>query len=124
MHTIKEGGYFVPRNIKYRKVCAEFQHKVFVPEEKGRGYITLTVEELEAMRLCDFEGLEQEEAAARMEISRGTLQRILYSARHKSAEALCEGKGVRIQGGTYEVADTCCCNYRCKRCKRERDTAI
>ena len=81
-------------------------------------YITMNVEELEALRLCDLEGLEQEDAANRMEISRGTLQRILYAARQKSAKALCEGMGVLIQGGNYEYATTHCdCGRLCKRCR-------
>lgn len=109
----------MPRNSKCRKVCAEFHHKVFVPGDGGQGYVTLTVDELEALRLCDYENLEQEEAAGQMGISRGTFQRILYSGRHKSVEALCEGKGVLIQGGNYEIRDkNCPCECGCKRCKK------
>lgn len=109
----------MPRNIKCRKVCAEFQHKVFTPEEDEKGYVTINVDELEALRLCDLENMDQEEAAKRMEVSRGTFQRILYSARYKSVEALCEGKGVLIDGGNYEIADVPCqCNRRCKKCNR------
>ncbi len=109
----------MPRNAKCRKVCAEFQHKVFTPEESGQGYVIICVDELEALRFCDLENLDQEEAAQRMGVSRGTFQRILYSARHKSVEALCEGKGVFIQGGNYEIKEEDChCKFRCKRCRR------
>lgn len=109
----------MPRNVICRKVCGEFQHKVFKPEEGEKEYIIINVDELEALRLCDLENMEQEEAAKRMEVSRGTFQRILYSARRKSSEALCEGKGVRIEGGYYEIADSSCqCSHRCKKCKR------
>lgn len=109
----------MPRNAKCRKVCAEFEHKVFTPEEGGQGYIILSVDELEALRLCDFENLEQEDAAQKMGVSRGTFQRILYSGRHKSVEALCEGKGVLIQGGNYEITEMDLpCNCGCKRCKK------
>jgi len=109
----------MPRNVKCRKVCGEFQHKVFTPEESDKGYVTINVDELESLRLCDLENMEQEEAAKRMEVSRGTFQRILYSARRKSVEALCEGKGVRIEGGNYEIVDELCqCDLRCKKCKR------
>lgn len=115
----------MPRNIKCRKVCAEFEHKVFTSEENKKGYITLSVDELEALRLCDLENIEQEEAAKRMEVSRGTFQRILYSARNKSAEALCEGKGVIIEGGNYEVTTgNCQCIPRCKKCKRLPDNTF
>ena len=53
--------------------------------------ITLYRDELEALRLCDFEGLFQEQAGEKMGISRGTIQRILTSARRKTAEALSTG---------------------------------
>jgi len=54
-------------------------------------HIDMQEDELEAMRLCDLEGLTQEEAGARMHISRGTVQRLLASARKKAALALSEG---------------------------------
>lgn len=111
----------MPRNAKCRKVCAEFGHKVFRPEEGDNGYVILSVDELETLRLSDLESLSQEDAAERMEVSRGTYQRILYSAREKSARALCEGKGVLIEGGNYEITgDHCGCNPVCKCCKRIR----
>jgi len=62
---------------------------------------TLAVEELEALRLKDIEGLEQEEGAREMGVSRPTFQRILGRARRKIAEALIEGKAIRIDGGAY-----------------------
>ncbi len=103
------------RSMKCRKVCADFTHKIFTPEGSGKGFITINVEELEAIRLCDLEHMEQEEAARRMEISRGTFQRILYAARKKTAEALCEGKGILIDGGNYEIGSRCCnCSIKCK----------
>lgn len=109
----------MPRNPKCRRVCAEYQNTVFAPlGHATKDYLTMNVEELEALRLCDLEGLEQEDAANRMDISRGTLQRILYAARQKSAKALCEGIGVLIQGGNYEVATTPCeCGRLCKSCR-------
>lgn len=53
--------------------------------------IQLFRDELEALKLCDFEGLFQEQAGEKMGISRGTVQRILTSARRKTAEALSTG---------------------------------
>ncbi len=109
----------MPRSAKPRMVCSEFKYKVFTPEESHKEYITISVDELEALRFCDMEGIEQEEAAKRMEVSRGTFQRILYSARKKSAEALCEGKGVRIEGGNYIISKNLCqCKPRCKKCSK------
>ena len=51
--------------------------------------LNIPADELEALRLCDLEELPQGEAAERMNISRGTLQRLLYSAHRKLAFALC-----------------------------------
>ena len=68
--------------------------------------ITLTVDELEAIRLTDLEGLYQAQAAEKMNISRQTLGRILESAHKKIADALVNGKALLIKGGTIELADT------------------
>jgi predicted DNA-binding protein (UPF0251 family) len=59
--------------------------------------VGLASDELEAIRLCDLKNLEQKEAAKKMKISQSTLQRILTSARRKIAEALTQGKAIRIQ---------------------------
>ena len=59
--------------------------------------IVLTQEELEAIKLNDFDGLEQIEAAEKMNTSQSTFQRILASARAKIAEAVIEGKALRIE---------------------------
>jgi len=48
-------------------------------------------DELEALRLCDVEGLTQEEAGSRIGVSRGTIQRLVASARKKMAEAVVYG---------------------------------
>ena len=61
----------------------------------------LSVEEFEALRLSDFEKLSQSECAAKMNISQPTFNRLLSSAREKIAEALVEGKAIRIKGGNY-----------------------
>ncbi len=65
--------------------------------------VSLSFEEIEAVRLKDVEGLEQEEAAVRMQISRPTFQRVLNSARRKIATALIQGKAISIRGGNYEL---------------------
>jgi predicted DNA-binding protein (UPF0251 family) len=72
--------------------------------------IRLTVEEAEAIRLKDLEGLEQEEGAERMNISRPTFQRVLASARQKLANALLNGKAIRIEGGNFEMSPH---HFRC-----------
>lgn len=63
--------------------------------------IVLTVEELEALRLVDLEDLTQEEAAARMGVSRKTLWNDLQRARKKVINALVNGYEIRIEGGDY-----------------------
>ena len=66
--------------------------------------VCLSVEEAEAIRLRDMEGLEQEECAQRMNISRTTFSRVLGSARQKMADALLSGKAIKIEGGNFEMA--------------------
>lgn len=115
----------MPRGVKCRRVCTEPENKVFTPEKPcGKG-VTLAVEEIEAVRLCDLEGLEQDEAAKRMNVSRGTLQRTLYDARKKIAEALCAGKTIVIGGGNYELTDRGCgCRHHCRHCQFENSEEI
>ena len=66
--------------------------------------VCLSVEEAEAIRLKDLEGLEQEECAQRMSVSRSTFARVLTPAREKMADALLNGKAIRIAGGNFEMA--------------------
>ncbi|MBU2489683.1 MAG: DUF134 domain-containing protein [Proteobacteria bacterium] len=67
--------------------------------------VTLTMDELEAMRLADLLGLGHEEAGGRMGVSRATFGRIIQNARKIVADALVNGKAVLVEGGTYERAD-------------------
>jgi len=77
------------------------------------GEVTLTLDELEALRLADYEGSYQAEAAERMRVSRQTLGRILAEARRKVAQALVEGQAIRLEGGNVEVRPS----RRCPRCR-------
>ena len=72
--------------------------------------VTLTVDEAEAIRLKDLEGLDQEKCAESMRVSRTTFGRILESARQKMADAILNGKAVGIQGGNFEMATR---RFRC-----------
>jgi predicted DNA-binding protein (UPF0251 family) len=72
--------------------------------------VGLLVEEAEAIRLKDLEGMEQEECAGRMNISRTTFSRLLDTARGKVADALLNGKAIRIEGGNFEMATR---RFRC-----------
>jgi uncharacterized protein len=61
--------------------------------------IILSLDEYEALRLSDFAGFSQEEAAEEMDISRPTFTRLIESARKKMAEMLIQGKRLLIEGG-------------------------
>lgn len=108
----------MPRIAKARRVCMEPVHRIFTGDKAEAENIVLCVEELESLRLMDFEDLSQDMAAERMSVSRGTFQRILYSARHKVAEALLTGKSIVIEGGNYEVSHQHCeAKKRCRCCR-------
>jgi len=66
--------------------------------------ITLTIEEMEAIRLADVEQLDQATAAERMEVSRPTFHRIVNAAHQKIATALWQGYALRVEGGTFRIA--------------------
>jgi len=68
--------------------------------------VVLKVEELESIKLKDLKGLDQEECAKKMKISRGTFQRVLNSAKKKIADALVNGKAIRVEGGNYKMPVT------------------
>ncbi|MGE5571829.1 MAG: DUF134 domain-containing protein [Bacteroidota bacterium] len=109
----------MPRPPKCRRVEFLPEVTVFKPAGvpmRGLREEVLTVEELEAVRLKDLEGLEQEECAERMQVSRPTFQRVLVSAREKIARALVEGMAIRVQGGTYRLASR---TFQCRACGHE-----
>jgi len=88
----------IPRFVSaYPTIAAFVPHGMTVT-----GEVSMSVEELEAIRLSDFEGLDQENGAKMMEVSRHTYGRILANARSTVAEALVTGKALKIEGGTYE----------------------
>lgn len=70
--------------------------------------IQLTVDEVEALRLKDLEGLDQTESAERMNLAQSTFQRILTAARAKLSRALIEGRALRIEGGNYRLVQREC----------------
>jgi predicted DNA-binding protein (UPF0251 family) len=77
----------------------------------------LSVDELEALRLADLEGLYQDQAAGQMGVSRATFARIVEVSRRKVAEALVHGKALRIAGGPVAFADAR--QFRCDTCSHE-----
>lgn len=101
------------RPTKERRVEYIPEYNYFKPvgiPRKELEEICLSIEEIEALRLKDMEGLTQEEAAERMEVSRPTFQRILTEARSKVARALIDGKAIRFQGGNYRLESSFYCS--------------
>jgi predicted DNA-binding protein (UPF0251 family) len=64
----------------------------------------LTVDEFEAVRLKDLEGLDETVAAKKMNISQPTFNRLVSSARKKIADAIVHGKAIKIFGGPYKLS--------------------
>jgi predicted DNA-binding protein (UPF0251 family) len=96
----------MPRPFNFRRVCHLPQSSFFKPRGiplSTLQQVLLTVDEFEAVRLADLEGLYQEDAAQRMNISRQTFGRIIDSAHKKIADALVNGKALSIEGGPYEL---------------------
>ena len=97
----------MPRPQKCRRVAFLPRARYFKPSGvplRMLDEIILRIEEAEAIRLKDLKGMEQEEAAEMMNISRPTFQRVLASARRKVADALLGSKAIRIDGGNFEVS--------------------
>jgi predicted DNA-binding protein (UPF0251 family) len=67
--------------------------------------VNLTLDELEAVRLADLEGLYQEDAARKMDISRQTFGNIINSAHKKIADVLLNAKALKIEGGMVRRVD-------------------
>ncbi len=89
----------MPRPCKQRRVRGNPNSFYFKPAGiRGKDLleIIMTKEEFEAIRLKDFLNLEQNECANQMEISQPTFHRLLVNSRKKIAEALVEGKAIRI----------------------------
>ncbi|MFH0913203.1 MAG: DUF134 domain-containing protein, partial [Candidatus Omnitrophota bacterium] len=85
---------------KYRIVRVDPRISQFSPRGRpGRpDEIDLAMDEFEAVRLADFKGLRQEEAAESMHISQQTFSRVLKRAHKAIADAIVQGKIIRIQG--------------------------
>jgi len=82
-------SYFKPAGIPLRRLEEE----------------VLSREELEAVRLVDFEEMGQDKVAKKMKISQPTLSRLLRSPRKKISRALVSGKAIRVKGGDFEMVD-------------------
>lgn len=106
------------RHKRKRKVC-------FIPAVtqistgiEGSQHEALTVEEYEAIRLIDYVGCTQSEAAEYMQVARTTVQAIYFSARRKMAKLLVEGGELSVGGGEYTVCEGNCGLAECKGCTK------
>ena len=101
-------NHIVARPKNSRKIAALPGFALFKPAgvpARTLPEVTLTVDEFEALRLADHQGLYQQQAATQMDISRQTFGRIVDAARKKVATALVEGFAIRIEGGEVEMAE-------------------
>lgn len=113
----------MPRPCKCR--CVGFEPGVAYFKPRGIPLtrleeVVLTVDEFEAVRLADLEGLYQEQAAERMHVSRQTFGNIVSAAHKKIADALVNAKAIRIQGGVYQM--TGMKKFRCRDCGHAWET--
>ena len=90
--------------------------------------VTMGLDEYEAVRLIDLEGLQQEQAALQMGVARTTVQAMYNTARRKIADCLVNGRVLRIEGGDVEVCERrahcprsagCCTRKTCAKQKPE-----
>ena len=88
---------------KYRIVKLDPKISQFSPRGRpGRpDEVELKMDEFEALRLADYQGLSQKEAAKSMRISQQTFSRVLKKARNLIAKGITTGSAIRIQGGQY-----------------------
>ena len=94
----------MPRPPVERRLGSAIAARGFKPSEAGTGdEVILSFDEAEALRLADLEGLYQQAAAQRMGVSRQTFGRIVEAARKKTADALLNGKSLRIEGGPVAI---------------------
>jgi predicted DNA-binding protein (UPF0251 family) len=92
----------MPRPINCRRITGEPGARVYRPAGVPAcrlEWLKLTLDEFEALRLADLDGLHQKQAATRMRVSRQTFGRIVENARRKVARALSSGMALSIEGG-------------------------
>ena len=94
----------MPRRQRCRCIGGYPDYWAFAPEGAAEGEpVVMTLDEFETIRLLDREGLTQEQCAARMGVARTTVTAIYDSARRKLAEALVDGRVLRLRGGSYRI---------------------
>ncbi|MEM3341815.1 MAG: DUF134 domain-containing protein [Thermoplasmata archaeon] len=95
----------MPRPRRCRRIGFLPENFSFIPDRETPYVeeVVISIDELEALRLSDYEGITQEEVSIKMGISQPTVHRLLESARRKMADALVNGKAIRIGGGRFRL---------------------
>ncbi len=91
----------MPRPQKCRRICGYPDYWSFSPDDGSAESVVLSLDEFEVIRLIDWLGKTQEESANEMQVARTTITSIYDCARKKIADALVNGKRIRISGGNY-----------------------
>ena len=108
------------RPLKKRRICSLPPCGCFIPESsKDAPPVKISLEEYESIRLLDYEGMTQEEAAVQMGVARTTVQSLYLTARKRIAGCLAEGRPLVIEGGSFELCDGCD-NHRLMRFFKEK----
>jgi predicted DNA-binding protein (UPF0251 family) len=99
------------RPYRHRKIISEPRAYYFKPRAVPLCELeeaTLFLDEFQALKYAELDGKDQTAAAAAMKISRQTFGNILASARRKLADAVVNGKALKIEGGPVEMARPTC----------------
>ncbi|OGW79651.1 MAG: hypothetical protein A3G33_07630 [Omnitrophica bacterium RIFCSPLOWO2_12_FULL_44_17] len=102
---VPEANYFKPRGIPVTSL----------------GEVCLGMDEFEAIRLADLDGQYQEKAAKQMNVSRQTFGNIIETAHRKIADAVVNGKALKIEGGVVQMMQR---QFVCSDCKHEWSVAF
>ncbi len=114
----------MPRPFCCRRIAGRPAASIFKPvgiPVRALDEVVMTLDEFEAIRLADLNGLYQEQAADEMRISRPTFSRIVESAHRKLADALVHGKALRIEGGPVRLEGRRCCEVHVKQALAPHD---
>ncbi len=105
-----------------RRVAGEPGCEIFKPvgvPVSAIDEVVLSMDEFEAIRLADFDGLYHDKAAEQMKVSRQTFGRIIQAARHKVSQVLVKGLALRIEGGEIKMVQKR--TFKCLKCQHTWD---